>query len=119
MSNFFIDYFAAWDSLDVDKVMDFFTDDIVYEDTTIDHGARGTRQMRHFVQASFENVPDAGFDYVGHVSDGSDYAVEWVMRPMMVRGVSIGKTRDGRISENRDYWNGAKFVVPNTGSDSK
>ena len=114
MSNYFADYLAAWDTLDVDTVMSYFTDDIQYEDTTIGHGAQGAKQMRGFVKASFQNVPDARFEYVGHHSTGSDYAIEWIMQPMNVRGVSIGKLRDGKISENRDYWNGAAYKVPNT-----
>lgn len=36
------------------------------------------------------------------------------MQPMNVQGVSIGKLRDGKISEQRDYWNGAAFAMPNT-----
>lgn len=114
MSNFFSDYLAAWDTLDVDTVMAFFTDDIAYEDTTIGHGASGEKAMRRFVRASFENVPDARFEYVRHHSTGTDYAIEWIMQPMNVRGVSVGKLRDGKISENRDYWNGAAYIVPNT-----
>ena len=114
MSNYFVDYFTAWDELDLDGVLAFFTDDIVYEDTTIKHGATGMAQMRKFVQASFDNVPDAKFDYIGHVMSDTDFAVEWVMQPMNVRGVSIGTLRDGKISTQRDYWNGAAFQVPNT-----
>jgi ketosteroid isomerase-like protein len=114
MSNFFIDYFAAWESLDVDTVLAYFTDDIAYEDTTIGHSAAGNKQMRRFIQGSFDNVPDAKFDYVGHHMTATDFAVEWVMQPMNVRGVSVGKLRDGKICEQRDYWNGAAFKVPNT-----
>lgn len=114
MSTFFRDYFTAWDDLDLEGVLAFFTDDIVYEDTTIEHGATGIAQMRKFVQASFDNVSDAKFDHVGDVVNGDSFAVEWVMQPMGIRGVSIGKLRDGKICEQRDYWNGARFQVPNT-----
>ena len=113
-SNMFVDYFKAWDALDMEAVLAFFTDDIVYEDTTVKHGASGTKQMRRFIQGSFDNVPDAKFDYVGHVMTDDGFAVEWVMQPMNVRGVSIGKLRDGKIAEQRDYWDGAAFKVPNT-----
>lgn len=111
--SFFVDYLAAWDTLDVDNVMAFFTEDIEYADTTIGHGARGTKQMRNFVRGSFENVPEARMQYVRHFATDTDYALEWVMNPMGVPGVSVGKLRDGKICENRDYWNGAAFTVPN------
>jgi ketosteroid isomerase-like protein len=113
MSNFFADYLAAW-SVDADAVMAFFAEDIEYRDMTIGHGASGTKRMRRFVEASFQNVPDAYFDYVGHHSTGTDYAIEWIMQPMGVPGVSVGTVRDGKICANRDYWNGAAYKVPNT-----
>jgi hypothetical protein len=37
---------------------------------------------------------------------GDTYWAEWIMQPMGV-AASVNKTRDGKISENRDYWNGA------------
>lgn len=114
MTNFFQEYLSSWATGDVDAVMAFFTDDVEYEDTTIRHAASGTKQMRRFVQASLANVPDAHFDYVSHHCTGTEYAIEWVMQPMNVRGVSVGKLRDGKIAANRDYWNGAAFAVPNT-----
>ncbi len=112
MSNYFADYLAAWNTNDVDAVMAFFTDDIEFEDTTIAHGARGATQMRRFVQAAFDNMPDVRIQYVRHHSTGTEYAMEWLMEPMNVRGVSVGKLRDGKICENRDYWNGAAYGVP-------
>jgi hypothetical protein len=114
VSNFFADYLESWGTLDVDAVMSFFTDDVDYMDTTIKHGARGADQMRKFVAASFANVSSARFDYVGHVTDGVSYAIEWVMQPMNVPGVSVGTLRAGKICTNRDFWNGAAFTVPNT-----
>lgn len=114
MTTWYEQYLQSWDSLDVDRVLEWITDDAYYEDTTINHSATGKDQVRRFVQASFENVPEARFEFVHGVDDGSAYAIEWVMQPMGVRGVSFGRLRDGKICENRDYWNGALFDVPNT-----
>lgn len=114
MAGFFEDYLAAWATNDVDAVLGFFTDDIQYEDTTIRHGAKGRDKVARFVQASFDNVPGVHFDYVGHVATDTSYAIEWVMQPMGVRGVSVGTLRDGKIAANRDYWNGAELQIPNT-----
>ncbi len=107
-------YLDTWGTPDVDAVLTFFTDDAFYEDTTIKHSATGKEQVRRFVQASFDNVPDARFELVRGFDDGESYTIEWVMHPMAVRGVSVGRLRDGKICENRDYWNGALFTVPNT-----
>ncbi len=107
-------YLEAWNSLDLEAVMAWFTDDVFYEDTTIAHSATGHEQARRFVRASFSNVPDARFEFVrGHDADDV-YVIEWIMHPMGIRGVSTGRMRDGLIFENRDYWNGARYTVPNT-----
>lgn len=116
MTNFFSDYLAAWHSMDVDRVMAFFTDDVDFGDTTLGHGAVGTDRMRRFVAASFAAVPEARFEYVRHFLAGDDYAIVWVMRPHPsddgIEGVSIGRLRDGRICHHRDYWNGAAVPRP-------
>jgi ketosteroid isomerase-like protein len=114
MSNFFEDYMAAWATEDVDTVMAFFDDDIVYEDTTLAHVANGTKEMRRLVKASFTSLPNTHFDVVGHVSDGTSYAIEWILQPVNVRGISIGTLRNGKIVANRDYWNGNAFNIPGT-----
>jgi ketosteroid isomerase-like protein len=114
VTNWYEDYLNSWATLDVDQVLAFFTDDLSYEDTTIKHGATGIEQFRKFVKASFRNVPDARFEFVRGHSDGEGYSIEWIMHPMGVAGVSVGRLRDGKISENRDYWNGAAYTVPNT-----
>jgi len=69
--------------------------------------------VRAFVKASFRNVPEARFEFVRGHDDGRAYAIEWVMQPMGVRGVSVGTLEAGRIQQNRDYWNGASYRVPN------
>lgn len=108
------DYLDAWNRLDLDTIVTFVTDDVNYEDTTLGHGAQGKDQLKKFIRASFANVPDARFDFVSGYDNGDGYAIEWVMQPMGVRGVSVGRLRDGKIAENRDYWNGMSFTVPNT-----
>jgi ketosteroid isomerase-like protein len=108
------DYLSTWNTNDLEGVLGWFTEDCSYEDTTIKHQAHGAEGLRRFVQSSFENVPDATFDFVRGVDDGTTFAIEWIMQPMGVRGVSIGVLREGKIAENRDYWNGKTFDVPNT-----
>ena len=95
-------------------MMGFFTDDIEFLDTTIEHGATGAKQMRRFIQSAFTNMAGMKLEYVSHVATPDAYAVEWVLRPAGIPGISVGTLRDAKISTNRDYWNGAKFQIPNT-----
>ena len=112
MTTWYERYLASWETLDVDAVISWFAPDATLEDTTLGHGATGHDQLRRFVAASFANVPDGRFDFVDGFDDGESYAIEWVMQPMGVRGVSFGKLRDGLIIEHRDYWNGKLFELP-------
>ena len=114
MSDWIEPYLASWETLDVEQVALWFTDDAFYADMTIGHSATGISQLRKFVAASFRNVPDARFEFVRGHADDTHYAIEWIMHPMNVPGVSVGSLRDGKICENRDYWNGAAYKVPNT-----
>ena len=114
MNDWFEAYLTSWGTLDVDQVASWFTDDAVYFDMTIGHGAHGISQVRKFAAASFKNVPDARFEFVRGHADDTGYSIEWIMQPMNVPGVSVGRLRDGKICENRDYWNGAAYKVPNT-----
>jgi len=114
MNDWFEDYLASWGTLDVEQVVRWFTDDITYHDMTINHGAEGIEQMRKFVKGSFRNMPEARFEFVRGHGDDKGYSIEWIMHPIDVPGVSVGRLRDGKICSNRDYWNGAAYKVPNT-----
>ena len=114
MGAWFEEYLASWATLDVEQVARWFDDDCTYRDMTINHGAQGIDQLRKFVKASFRNVPDARFEFVRGHADDDGYSIEWIMHPMNVPGVSVGRLRDGKITENRDYWNGAAYAIPNT-----
>ena len=112
MTNWYDEYYDAWSKGDVDTIVKWVTDDVVFEDTTMGHVSTGSHQFRKFVEICFERVPDASYELVEIQSMGDTYWAEWIMHPMGVRGASVGKTRDGRIAENRDYWNGAVFEPP-------
>lgn len=111
MATWFEEYLDAWKAEDVDKVMAWYTDDIVFEDTTAGHKATGAAQMTKFVRGSFKAAPGASFEFVKGVDIGDDYYCEWIMQPMGVRGVSVGTRRDAKICANRDYWDGKKYTI--------
>jgi ketosteroid isomerase-like protein len=106
------EYYEAWDRGDVDTIVKWVTDDVVFEDVTMGHVSRGRDKFRRFVELALQRVPDANYEVVELQTMGDTYWSEWIMQPMGVRGVSVGKTREGKISENRDYWNGALFQPP-------
>jgi len=93
---------------DVDKVLDWYTEDVVYEDVTMGHVSNGLDSVRKLVEFSFTKAP-AQYEAVRSVTTDENYVIEWIMHPMELRGVSVGTLREGKISSNHDYWNGAAF----------
>jgi hypothetical protein len=65
--------------------------------------------VRRFVEVCNKRVPGVRHEVVASQSGPDAYTVERVVQPMGLRGSSAGTPRDGRISSNRDYRNGAAF----------
>lgn len=123
-------YFAAWSSGDVERILAFFTDDVVYEDVpNVDNGwatpSRGKEEMRDALVGMYAAMPDMAFED-GPFSTGEDrIVVEWTMtgthtgdwpglpatgRSIEVRGVSVMELEDGKIARNRDYYDMYLFL---------
>ena len=112
--SWFEDYFAAWESGDVERVVAWFAPDGMLRDMAFGHEARGHDALRTFAATSFAVVPEARFDVVEGTDDGDRWAVRWVMQPWGVPGVSFGRRVDGLIVEQRDFWDRTGSGVPGT-----
>src|SRR3981081_2322054 len=51
-------WIAGWNSHDPDKMLPLFTDDIFYEDVAFGEVSHGRAEVRKFVVAELEGVPD-------------------------------------------------------------
>lgn len=111
MTDWFGEYLQAWETNDPERVAAFVCDDVDFEDVGAGHHLTGRDRMVSFAAKSFELVPGATFDLVRGEQLGDHCHFEWVMQPMGVRGVSVGRLRDGKIAWQRDYWNAAHFQV--------
>jgi steroid delta-isomerase-like uncharacterized protein len=111
----------AWNSHDVDRIRDLFTEDATYEDVPFGIVVEGPAVTEMF-RGNFRTFgPDFRVDDVsGHV-DGAHGFIRWTMSGTQIgdmgghptkgrwfssRGVSIVEMRDGRIRRNCDYWDG-------------
>jgi len=121
-------YLDAWNAHDAAAVTSLMTDDVVFQDLALGERFEGPAAVRAFVDGmatSFSS--DYRFEPGSTVTDGEGYALEWTMtgtndrddveqgqpatgRTFRVPGVSVGRLRDGRIAENRDYWNLADYL---------
>ncbi|WP_181784146.1 nuclear transport factor 2 family protein [Pseudonocardia pini] len=98
-------YLSAWDSGDPDRIMAWMADDAVFTDVPSGHTAEGAAAVREFVESALRKAPGATFEVQSSVVTDEAFAIEWIMQPAALRGASVGRRRDGRITVNRDYWN--------------
>lgn len=103
------DYYAAWDAGDAGRIAEWFSHDVVLEDVPTGHVALGEGEARAFVAAALVKVPGARYEVVSSQMSGDEFAVEWVMHPVGLRGASVGLLRDGKVAINRDYWSAGSF----------
>jgi ketosteroid isomerase-like protein len=97
-------YYADWDSGDLDAITSWFADDVVLQDVPTGHIARGTEEARTFVGGALKLAPGASYEVISVLVDSGQFAAEWVMRPAGLHGVSIGTISDGKVRTNRDFW---------------
>jgi steroid delta-isomerase-like uncharacterized protein len=120
-------YLDAWSSHDGAKVAAFMAQDATYEDLALGVTHEGREAIKGFVEDAEQFSKDYKFTSVSEQASGDRYALEWEMagtntgeggglpatnKPYRIRGVSIGRLdSDGKIKENRDYWNMADYLM--------
>jgi steroid delta-isomerase-like uncharacterized protein len=91
-----LDYLGAWNARDADRVVAFFTEDAVYEDTGAGAVARGRAEIRAHVAGVHAAFPDLAFELV-RAAHGQDFSAgEWRSR-MTHRGEIDGLSPTGRV----------------------
>lgn len=120
-------YLEAWNSHDGARVATFMADDATYEDLALGQLHKGRDDIKAFVEEAEQFSKDYSFTSVSEQQSGDSYTLEWEMfgtntgeagglpatnKPYRIRGVSVGHLNaDGKIQENRDYWNMADYLV--------
>lgn len=104
-------YFEAWSASDVDKIMSYFGDGIVYEDVTTEELSTGGKEVRAFTQKFLNSTPGVKLIPNNIIISNNKAAIEWVMsagtgdEAWEIRGVSIMQHENGKITRVTDYWN--------------
>src|SRR5580765_3619329 len=78
-SEFVQQEFAAWNSHDPDKVVTFFTEDVVYEDVAFGAVNHGSSELRKFAAGFIEAVPDLKLEVVSSSVHHGHGVVEWLL----------------------------------------
>jgi steroid delta-isomerase-like uncharacterized protein len=112
------DFLAGW-SHDTPKLVSLFTDNVVYEDTTVHAVLHGKDEVRTFAEGWFKAIPDINFAFTSSVISGDRAAVAWQVtgtqkgdlpgmsasnKTFNIAGVSLMECAGGKIKRNVDYW---------------
>ncbi len=106
---------AAFNSHDADAVMEFFTEDCVFETPRGPNpwGRRltGKADVRSGFQARFDGIPDIHYGEDRHWVSGDRGVSEWTItgtdtsgKKVEVRGCDLFELRDGKIARKDSYW---------------
>jgi len=120
-------YIDAWSARDSSRIVDWMTNDCVYEDVTLGESHAGRDKIAEFIdRMTTEFSDDFTFDLVGAVSTDDHYWAEWVLKgthngsagpfpptgkAFAIKGVSVGTREGGKIKANRDYWDMTSFLT--------
>jgi steroid delta-isomerase-like uncharacterized protein len=119
------DYVAAWNSHDTEKIVSFYTDDIVYEDVALGQIKRGKEELRALDNYYFAAFPDVNFEVKSSFISGDWSASEWVMsgthkgdmpglpatgKRFSIRGTSVAELKEGKIKRISHYYNWMDFL---------
>ncbi|HWI00698.1 MAG TPA: nuclear transport factor 2 family protein [Propionibacteriaceae bacterium] len=122
-------YIDAWNSRDGSAVGGFFADDGVYTEVTLEERLEGPDAIREFVDGIVDSFSTDYSFTLGQVVETEDaFAFEWTMSGTNDRadakrglpstrqryeftGVDIGRLSDGKMIENKSYWNLADYLT--------
>jgi steroid delta-isomerase-like uncharacterized protein len=120
-SGFVQQAFAAWSAQDPDKVVAYYTEDVVYEDVAYGAVNHGRVELRKFAAGFMEAVPDLKLEMVSSSIHNGHGVAEWVLsgtdkglyktgKKFSVRGASVFEMRGGKCSSNRDFYDLATIM---------
>jgi len=109
------EFLAAFNAHDVDAIMEFFTEDCVFETPRGPHpwGRRleGKEEVRKGFEARFAGIPDIRYDQDRHWVCDDRGVSEWRItgtdtsgKRVEVRGCDLFELRDGKVARKDSYW---------------
>ena len=110
------DFCETWESLDVDRIVGFFTDDAIYHNIPM-APCKGKDEIRTFIQGFLATTKSIRFEILNQVASGPVVMNERVDTIQMEAGTISAPvmgvfelTADGKISGWRDYFDMGAFT---------
>ncbi|MBX3507708.1 MAG: nuclear transport factor 2 family protein [Parvibaculum sp.] len=108
------DFVKAWSRLNVDEIVDYFTEDGVYHNMMLDP-VKGKAALKGFIGAFIANWSDTEWELVNILSKGDIVVAERVDRtkaggkPVALPCCGVFEMEGGKIKVWRDYFDLATF----------
>ncbi len=109
-------FLGAWERNNPDEIVQLFSDDAVWFDAYPANQFSGTEQIRTQLERYSRHLSNISIEVVHQAVVGNVVFQERVDRglregvPFEVGAVCVFTVRDGKIVENRDYWNPAAYI---------
>ncbi len=120
------DWYAGFNSHDLEKSVLFYTDDCLFEDLATGEVVHGKNEMKAWNKQTFTDYPEMQIESKSWFASGNKVASEWIMtgthahssipatpatgKRFSFRGVSILELREGKVSRETSYWNRADLM---------
>lgn len=120
-----MDYVAAWNSGDAERVASFCTDDCVFENLGGEDVHRGQEELKAWATDVFAAIPNFQLEVKSLFIAGDWVGCEWIQtgtqtgamgshpptgKSFSVPGASILELHEGKIRRETLYWDSATFL---------
>jgi len=119
------DLLAARSSRELERVLSFYDDDVVFEDFALGRVMRGKEEIRAFIKESFSGFPDFRMGMKSFMSSDDHVCIEWMSsgthtgnlpgmpatgKSFSIPGVSVIELAQGKARREADYWDSASMM---------
>jgi steroid delta-isomerase-like uncharacterized protein len=114
-----VDVLQFWNSGDIEGIVGFYDDEIVWTNVALEEVYRGKDEVRAFLTRLFTAIPDLRFTVHHKIARGDNVAEQWTVegthlgsfmgipatgRPVEIRALSMVTMRGGKFLRDEFYW---------------
>jgi steroid delta-isomerase-like uncharacterized protein len=111
-------FVRAWEHNDTEEIVDFFSEDAVWYDGYPANKFETRAEIRTQLERYSRHLSDISIEVLHQATKGDVVFQERVDhglrdgKPFSVAAVCVFRVREGKITENRDYWNPGAYRRP-------
>ena len=113
------DVLPYWNSGDIEGIVSFYDDDIVWKNMALEETYRGKSEVREFLTRLFTAIPDLVFTVDFKIARGDNVSEQWTVsgthlgpfmgipatgRHVEIRALSMVTLREGKFLRDEFYW---------------